>query len=137
VLLFGEGSTRIQIEPGMSIRYLIDPEARLVTVSVEGDLGIDEYLEANGRLSKDPDFCPDYAELIDLRKARLSEISGQNVREFAERPPLYSADSRMAVVAPGDLEFGLARMFEALRDGARTVRVFRELADAHSWIASG
>ena len=41
----------------------------------------------------------------------------------------------MATVAPGPLEFGLARMYEAYRQGTPVeMRLFRETADAEAWL---
>ena len=41
------------------------------------------------------------------------------------------------MVAPGDLGFGLARMFEALSDPSEPeVRVFRDLSEARTWLGT-
>jgi hypothetical protein len=47
-----------------------------------------------------------------------------------------SQDSRRAILVDSDLKFGLARMFEVLRDtmGEKGIRVFRNLDDALDWI---
>ena len=45
-------------------------------------------------------------------------------------------DSRRAILVDSDLKFGLARMFEELRDtmGEKGIRVFRNLDEALDWI---
>lgn len=73
----------------------------------------------------------------DFRAAEL-EFSLLEVRQLAQfvlerRPP--RPPSRMALVASRDVDFGLARMFEAFREDDRLteVHVFREIDDAISW----
>ena len=43
---------------------------------------------------------------------------------------------KVAIVAPGDLEFGMSRMYELLQSRSiNTLRVFRERSLAERWIA--
>lgn len=76
--------------------------------------------------------------LWDLEGARL-EIDNEEIRQLAEfvkrgAPP----DKKVAFVATGDLEFGIARMFDAYRkeDNSRT-RVFRDREIALAWLTRG
>jgi hypothetical protein len=74
--------------------------------------------------------------LWDLREARF-DLSAAEVQELAvfvknESPP---GDLRTAFVVSGDLEFGLVRMFEALRDAPNSrTRAFREMEPALIWL---
>ncbi len=51
---------------------------------------------------------------------------------------LASAPSRFAIIAPGDLAFGLGRMFQAYREGEKQstkhVKVFRNLEAALAFL---
>ncbi len=52
-------------------------------------------------------------------------------------PAVLSPASKRALVAPGDLSFAMARMFELLRAGTSSnVRVFRDYDEARSWATS-
>lgn len=76
--------------------------------------------------------------LWDLRNARFN-FTAAEVEELAafmkQRSPF--TDLRSAFVVSGDVEFGLVRMFEILREteSARTA-VFRDRERALAWLAS-
>jgi len=50
----------------------------------------------------------------------------------------FSSDSRRAILVPNEHAYGLARMFEILREAAgdRGIRVFRKLEEALDWVLS-
>jgi hypothetical protein len=87
------------------------------------------------RLSKDPDFAPDFCQLVDFREIAGVEFGPEEVRQFAQRN-IYSPSPRRAIVVKDDLQFGLARMFEIHRElnGEKGIRVFRNYDDALDWI---
>jgi hypothetical protein len=62
-------------------------------------------------------------------------LTGEDVRELASKT-VFSPQSRRAFLVSGDLAFGLARMFEILRDakGEFGIRVFREKEDTLNWV---
>jgi hypothetical protein len=90
------------------------------------------------RLSKDPDFAPDFSQMVDFREITGVEFGPEEVRQFAERN-IYSSHSRRAIVVGDDLLFGLARMFEIHRElrGEKGIRVFRDYDEALDWVLVG
>ena len=65
---------------------------------------------------------------VDLTSAQLKEIADYSKSKF-------SVPSRMAIVAPQDLAFGLSRMFEIYREQQQiAVRVFRTRTEALAWL---
>ena len=67
-------------------------------------------------------------------------VSAASVRDVARRVSHHVAsrleEGKLAVIAPRDLLFGMARMYEMLRDDSPVeVRVFRERDEAESWLA--
>ena len=95
---------------------------------------IEESAEAMWRVVR----APKIRILWDLRDARF-DLSGTEVRglaEFAKRL-VSGAALRTAFVASRDLEFGLLRMFEVLREakGAR-MSVFRDRERALEWLGN-
>ena len=92
-------------------------------------------LETSDSLRADPEFDPEYAELLDATQADVTQISTGAIRTQTEKTPLYSSKSRRAVVVPTELGYGMARMFELLLGGgAGEVRVFYSLKDAEAWV---
>ncbi|HKD50273.1 MAG TPA: hypothetical protein VKB90_05730 [Candidatus Acidoferrum sp.] len=85
---------------------------------------------------KDPDFDPSFGEIADLTEVTQVEVSGDDIREIAQKN-IFSPLSRRAIVVPNDVIFGLARMYEILRElqGESGIRVFRTLDEALDWVA--
>lgn len=83
-----------------------------------------------------------YDELVDMTHvtdiALPSVDRVQDLASVAAHMDLASAPSRFAIVAPGDLAFGIGRMFQAFREvqkrSTKEVKVFRSLADALAFL---
>lgn len=122
----------------MSAFYRIDKERRLVLSSGVGSLTKEDILRHMNLLSLDPDFSADFCQLMDFRQITTVEFGPEEVREFAERN-IYSPKARRAILVKNDLEYGLARMFEILREtkGEPGIRVFRSLNEAMDWVVLG
>ena len=122
----------------MQAERKIDSIARVVTLTVSGNLGDEELLRLADDLAKVPDIEPDFSLLIDLRQANGQNVTSAGVRRLVTRPLVLSAASRRAVVVPSDLGFGMARMYEMLReDRGGAARVFRDYDQARRWVATG
>ena len=122
----------------MSAFYKIDKERKLVLSSGTGVLTKEDILRHMDRLSKDPDFDPDFSQLMDFRQITGVEFGPQDVRQFAERN-IFSPRARRAILVKDNLQFGLARMFEIHRElnGETGIRVFRTFDEAMDWILVG
>lgn len=118
--------------------YNIDKERRLVLSSGAGVLTKEDLLGHMDRLSKDPDFDPDFSQVVDFTQIDLVEVEPEDVRQLAQRN-IFSPRSRRAFVVKDDLQYGLARMFEIHRElkGERGIRVFRTFDEAMDWIVVG
>lgn len=123
----------------MSTYYEIDPHQRCAFLRFEGAID-DELLAATFRaLYEDPRHLPGYDELSDLRGADVIRLTGGGLRQLAElvesRLQGRCDGFRSAIVAPADLSFGMARVYEAhAADPLERVMVFRELEQAHAWL---
>jgi hypothetical protein len=122
----------------VSAFYTIDIERRLVLSSGAGVLTKEDLLGHMERLSKDPDFDPDFCQLVDFTQITALEFEPDDVRQLAQRN-IFSPRSRRAFVVKDDLQFGLARMFEIYRElnGEAGIRVFRTFDEAMDWILIG
>ena len=87
------------------------------------------------KLLKDPDFDPSFSQILDFTQVTKVELGAEDVRKLAQTS-VFSPNARRAILAKTDLVFGLARMFEALRDaaGEKGIQVFRNLDDALEWV---
>ena len=88
---------------------------------------------------EDPRFDKTFNLLVDLRQTESTERSPAALRKFADfslnfygRSPVRT---KIAVVAPKDLSFGLARMYEAYSDNVPSdFVVFRAVDAALAWL---
>jgi hypothetical protein len=125
----------------MPITYRIDHEIRLVIARGYGTLTDDDIFGYQRDVSSRED-ARGYNALVDMTD--VSEIkppSAQRVQDLAAvaaQMDAVSPPSRFAIVAPGDLAFGLGRMFQVQRElqkgSTREVRVFRILSDALAFL---
>jgi hypothetical protein len=81
----------------MSAFYTIDKERRLVLSSGNGVLTKEDLLGHMERLSKDPDFDPDFCQLLDFTQITVLEFEPEDVRQLAQRN-IFSPRSRRAFV---------------------------------------
>jgi hypothetical protein len=119
----------------MQIERKVDAVARVVTLEVNGTLGDRDLLGLADELEKTPELRTDFSLLIDLRQADGTGVTSAGVRALVARPLVLSAASRRAVVVPSDLGFGMARMYEMLReDRGGATRAFRDYDEARRWV---
>jgi hypothetical protein len=120
-----------------SLRRASDPDVTIATC--EGSLDINDAKAGAKAIWSTPAFRANPV-ILDFRQARLS-VSAADVRALAEfiltEQPAASRPPRIALVAPGDLDFGLSRVFAAYRDHPSTeVGVFRDFDEALIWAQS-
>jgi hypothetical protein len=117
--------------------YKIDKERRLVMTTGFGVVTRQDLLEHQNKLLADPDFDPTFSQLMDFGHMTKLEVTAADIRFFSERN-IFAENARRAIVVGDDVGFGLARMFEMLRDGKgeKGIRVFRRLEDGLEWVFS-
>ncbi len=120
----------------MPVSYRIDKPLWLVFTTAEGVLTVQDILTHQHRLRDDPDFGPSYDQLIDLRDVIEFSVSGAEMRTISAHH-LFNERSRRAIVAEAKITFGMARMYQMLRETygkPDVVRVFRDMAEARRWL---
>jgi hypothetical protein len=122
----------------VNVERTIDTAAQLVILRVSGKLGDGELLSLAQYIASAPGVTPDFSFLIDLRQADGTTVTPVGVRLLARQRLVLSPKSRRAVVVPTDLGYGMARMYEILREprGGATV-VFRDYDEAERWVRTG
>jgi TRAP-type C4-dicarboxylate transport system substrate-binding protein len=75
---------------------------------------------------------PPCASILDYSSVTDNELSAQAVKYFASLPRAMSNGFLRITVAPNDLMYGLARMFQMLsEEGRPELRVVRSMEEAH------
>jgi len=122
----------------MPISFQIEPGTGIAIANCSGLLGRSDAEGGAEALWAIPGWSGKSA-VWDFRDAQfdLTEAEIQATAQFILRHQPATPPSRVAFVTPGDVEFGLARMFEAFREDPRTeFRVFRCYDDAVHWAGS-
>ena len=119
----------------MLVECEIDAGDRVVTLAVSGELSDEGLLSLHAEL-RAPEVKPDFGLLIDLRHAVGLDVTTKGVQDLARLPLVLSPDSRRALVVPSDFCFGMARMYQILRDErpGGDIRVSRDLDEARRWV---
>ena len=124
----------------MPATYTIDENAGVVRVRCSGVFTNAELLDCIEHLYGDPARKPGMPSLIDCREVDRMQVTTAGVQAAATINTSLvdpgQAPWSVAVIAPQDDVFWMARTFEVLRAGSpQTVRVFRQQSDAESWLA--
>lgn len=122
----------------MSVDYQIDSGQEVVFTRCSGTITVADMWDIGRRLRSDPAFNPDQRQLIDLGEVTGMTVPFDQIYRFAQEKngDPFSGSSRRAVVAPQNFAYGIARMYEALREDRDPggFRVFRTMAEARKWL---
>jgi len=123
----------------MPISYRIDKAARVVICTHAGMTSDADFIHTYKSLFNDPEYEAGLSKLIDLREADSVGRSGKALMAIRDLLTIQyegsSVTTRIAIVAPADLSFGLGRMYEMLTDDApQKVGVFRSMQKAVEWL---
>ena len=103
-----------------------------------GTLTDAELLDVARRVAADPARPGTTAELWDLSDSSKLEVTSKGIRDLVALDKEHSEaleGGRIAIVAPSDVAFGIARIYQTLsQDGPLEVEVFRERDDAERWL---
>ncbi len=120
----------------MPCRYVIDKERRLVTTTGSGVLTFAEAWIHQHQLTRDPNFNPDFFQLLDATRVTQLEISSAEMKALASRQ-VFSARSRRAIVTSHLADYGMGRSFQTYRElagGEEQIEVFRDMQSALEWL---
>ena len=119
----------------MTVRHAINERRDLMLTVFRGELTDEDLRSHLSEVRANPRFHRLMRELIDLRDVTDVLVSSKMMSASAHWL-LHAPEARRALVAPTDLLFGLARMYQThLGDiGAAQLGVFRELGPALQWI---
>jgi len=114
--------------------YTIDP-VRSIVLSRAWGVVTDRDLLAHVRaLAADARFRPHFSQLADIRGAADVAVSSSGIKDLAKLNP-FGAGARRAVVVDRDVIFGMARMYQMMREPSTDeVEIFRDLDLALEWL---
>ena len=122
----------------MPIKKQVDASKDITIFICNDEISFDEFIHTMIRFYQGIDDPPTKKVLWDLTSAIVETLSIDDIDNIAQLSIDYEdvmKDGKTAVVAPHDINFGLARMFEAKTAGIhRDIRVFRTMDDAKDWI---
>ena len=118
----------------MPCGYTIDLARSLVLSRAWGVLSDAELFAHARALKLDTRFSPTSQQLVDFGGVTSLYVTVDGVRTMVGLNP-WGRGSRRAAVAPSDLAFGLARMYEALTQLEHgEFQVFRTMNEAMEWL---
>ena len=123
----------------MSARYEIRPESGLLLTTFSGVVTGREFIALYRSIFDDPAWRAGIDEFADLRDVTRLDVDRRALDEVhtLTRRAYRDADVgfRTAVIAPSDLSFGVARIYEAVaEDGPENVSVFRSADEGRAWL---
>lgn len=127
----------------MPIAAHLFPESPLLVSQFVGTITDDMFVRYYQELLASDDGSTDFPELVDLRSAvrfaptaRAFSLIGDLVaRIYKSAGPRPAIKPRCAVLAPFDLAYGIARMYQlGTSSEAVDLQVFRDLRGALSWL---
>ena len=125
----------------MPATYTIDQHSAVVRVECFGVFTNQDMLDCLARLCNDPDRKPGTPSLVDCRGVETMMVTPDGVQAAvmveATMVDRWQPPWAVAVIAPQDEVFWMARTYEVLRAGSpESVRVFRQPAEAERWLDS-
>ncbi len=123
----------------MPITFELLPDQKCVIIRHFGEVPDHEFIAFYRDFFQKPD-TDDYQKMIvDLGQTKSVARSSQALQSLAELLRKKTEDSalhrKVAVIAPADLSFGLARMYEMFSGPVKwEFVVFRDREAAHAWL---
>jgi hypothetical protein len=115
----------------MSYSYELAEQHQLLLAILYGPIDEDELREAYLDIRRRKDENHALTGIMDLTRVTKFDVRTQFIRELAGYPPIIADPTLRAVVAPTDLLFGMARMFEIIGSQTRQhLHIVRTLDDA-------
>lgn len=123
----------------MPYRFSFDPQRSLIRETFDGEVTAEELMRLSAEEWANPDYRKGLNVISDFRDARVN-ISFEQMVQYAAFVEQGQGISRQAIVVSGNLEYGLARMFEMLTDGRgpiwKSLKIFYDYAEAEAWVNS-
>jgi len=117
----------------MPTNFVIDVEERIVRSQVSGVFTTADFVGHREQLLTHPDFDATFRHLIDFSGVTHFDVSSESMVSLARSDP-WDSDAKRAVVAPSDVVFGYARMYQIVGTSEANIAVFRRVDEAEVWL---
>jgi hypothetical protein len=109
-----------------------------VRVRFDGSMDMAGALALFTTLDGHAAYVPGMPVLYDLCDADLTPFDGDRIRALLGRVNHRERSTRAAILVGRDVEFGILRMWMAYSDdGTFNRRLFRDRAEAETWVSGG
>ncbi len=121
----------------MSITISVDNDKHLTTHTVIGEISFEEVMST---LKQYWEGQPTMFLLWDFRKGSMAQLSYVDLERIVDYVTFHSekrASGKTAIVVSRDLEYGLSRILDTLRDIRKVhsqLGVFRSVEEANQWL---
>lgn len=116
----------------MPLTYRIDRVSKIVFSTAEGAITYQDVLDHEEHIHHDPDFEPEFSQLVDCRQVTEAKLTADFMRSVA-LVNIFSPKARRAFVTKGNFVYGLLRMYQILKADAH-IAVFRDMDEARHWL---
>jgi hypothetical protein len=116
--------------------YIVYKQHHLVVSTGTGRVTCSEIKARQDQARSDPEFDPNFNQIVDLRRATTVDLTVDETRMLASRT-IFSSSARRAFVVTTPAVFGMGRMWEIYTEIARgtsQIRLFANLAAALDWL---
>ncbi len=114
----------------------IDIQRRIVCSTFHGEITEEMLLRHAADIVADPNFDPDFAEIVDFTGALPASVRETTLRALAQAKSVFREDVPHVVVAPADELFAIAVRYRELSRSSRpNLLVVRSLAKAYELLS--
>ena len=124
-----------------SVRFELDSDRGFVRIHVRGRFPMSEAQQRQAEVAA---AYPGVNRFWDMSEADLSDWTGRDIRGGIEAvasrtPPPAGEGMRVAALVSRDIDYGVARMWEAMAAGSLAIvyAVFRDEERAIEWLSTG
>ena len=122
----------------MPVKFTVHPDDGYYLAKFVGKISDSEMLNDFRRFFSGDKWIPGLNELADISEADVTGITADGVNKLAMLIEnifqQYGISPKVAVYAPHDLPYGLARMYSVSAEKFETHDVFRDLDEAKAWL---
>lgn len=122
----------------MPVVLKIDPQRKVVHSAFYGKITDAELLGHRTRIASDPDFNPQFADIVDFTDVTDPAITESAITALAANPSLFSSSAIHIVIAPAAVVFRLGATFKRLAQSSRpNFYVVKTRAEAYQILPGG
>jgi hypothetical protein len=120
-----------------TIKTVVDPQNDLSIFTVDGDLTADEIID---RVEEYYTKHPSRLILWIMGDADISTLTSEDIERIIQTAKKHSGkrqEGKTAIVGSKDVEYGMARMYEALTGFENLpyeYRAFKDIGEAKEWL---